>query len=691
MWSRLRKKAAPDPVPEARQADPDREGDEQDASERPVIATRVLQAGELARLTADDFAFDGEPAALVLAYVAPQLDFHAICGQLRRRLPAGAELLAVSTAGELCSSDGGPLYLPTGEGWSTVVLQLFSRRLVQRAAIYTVDLHCEDIRSGVVRLREEERIAAIGRELERVAPPFPIDGRDTLALTLVDGLSASESFLMEAVYRSGRFPCLFVGGSAGGAMDFRDTWMFDGTRVVQNVAVIAFLSFAPDYRFGLLRTHNFRRTETNFLVLESDLPRRTVSLVAGLDRLEPISVVEALCEALSCRRDDLSDRMRHRTLGIELDGEMYVRSISGMDLTRGEISFFCDIGRGDRLWLLEAEDIAETTARAFSAFMRGKPKPVGAILSDCICRRLNNTAALSRITVFDGMPAAGFSTFGELLGININETLCAVVFFHTPPGARFQDDFVDSLPAHYARFASYFLHRRLAHADYLGQARRQLIEQLQDELEAGARLVARVDQVSQTVSGLSGEIEQFGARLVDATKSLGTYERSQAELDKELAQLADVGHGVEAALGLIRSIAEQTTLLSLNASIEAARAGEAGRGFAVVASEIRKLSSDTKSALERAADRNGGHGQGAIHLIQASVDAVGRQIRQTSASVTAARDDSRRLEDDLRAVVMVARGRFAELQAELAAVSGYNDQVQRLASVAARLAELDAA
>ena len=41
--------------------------------------------------------------------------------------------------------------------------------------------------------------------------------QDTLALTLVDGLSASESFLMEAVYQSGRFPCLFAGGSAGGA------------------------------------------------------------------------------------------------------------------------------------------------------------------------------------------------------------------------------------------------------------------------------------------------------------------------------------------------------------------------------------------------------------------------------------------------------------------------------------------
>ena len=59
---------------------------------------------------------------------------------------------------------------------------------------------------------------------------------------------------------------------------------------------------------------------------------------------------------------------------------------------------------------------------------------------------------------------------------------------------------------------------------------------------------------------------------------------------------------IREATDLISSIADQTSLLSLNASIEAARAGEAGRGFAVVASEIQSLSNQTSESAGKIAE-----------------------------------------------------------------------------------------
>ena len=206
-----------------------------------------------------------------------------------------------------------------------------------------------------------------------------------------------------------------------------------------------------------------------------------------------------------------------------------------------------------------------------------------------------------------------------------------------------------------------------------------------DELSVTVnRITDQISSNSSEAAGISGETNVVARNIVEGNKKMQGVVGAMNAISESSKEIANI-------IETINSIADQTNLLSLNASIEAARAGEAGKGFAVVATEVSQLAGQTAQASQNTADlihtslQNVEEG---IRVANNTADELGRMVKQVqdiaekvkeiADAATSQANDVKAMSSDIKKIAADGQNNAATSEESLALSHEMSDHAKTL-------------
>ena len=371
-------------------------------------ASRIVGVGVSRAVDADEATREAVAAlpiagiCFALVFVPERLEPEAIAAALARHLPTTLAF-GCTTAGQIT---------PEGYENDALLIVTFPRD----------HFRCS---SSLIHPLNPMSIAATATKARQLATRFQkTAGWNRFALIIADGLSKQEDVLVAAL-EAGLDDIPVFGGSAGGGMAFRSTFVLHGGGFHSNAAVLILLE--TDLAFSGIGFNHFLPSQQRMIVTQA-LPDERVVL-----ELNGSPAAEEYARQIGCGVGDLSPRVfAENPMLVRSHTAWHVRAIRQVT-GDGGLSFLCAIDDGLLLTLGRSQAILETLESGLCV-----PGPDGGppdlILGfDCFLRKLEieQNGIVSRASeVLRRHRVLGFNTFGEQhRGVHVNQTFVGVAFF----------------------------------------------------------------------------------------------------------------------------------------------------------------------------------------------------------------------------------------------------------------------